>query len=201
MGRCSKEILRLYREGKVSDATLIKMAAFKEELEKKALNTPIKAPKSLSGIAAILLTGAALGVGGFLGKSGVDAIVNKLDEKNRDPLFREMLRIHPELKLEDRKKVRNYFDTVWHFAPHMAKNPFAVGAYIRQAVLLDASTGGPPITQTKELADIQKAHIQARDKGDTLADTIFKPMFLTSEEMKVKPDDIDFFPQTTRTDN
>ena len=192
MGSCSREILRLYKEGKVSQTTLIKMAAFKEEFEKKALGLSQVARKgmSLADMGTLLLTGAALGLGGVIGKEGIDTIIDKVQESHKEPLFEEMLKMHPELASEDQQKVQNYFNTVWHFSPHLARNPFAAGAYIRQALLLDTATGGPNITQTEGLVNIQRLHAQGKDKGDTLGGILFRPVFESSGTMKVGPSEL-----------
>ena len=198
MGKCINKILELHKQGKIPNSTIIKMAAFFEEINKVAQKPDIKvkslrAPRDLKSLGIMLLMGAALGGGAYAFTKGVDVITKKLDERNKEPLFQEMLRLHPELVLEDQKRIRQYFETVWHFSPHLAKNPFAAGAYIRHAMSLDPNIGGPSIASVKDITSIQKdvSGIE-REKPGGISKALFYPMALTSEQMVGAPTEITY---------
>ena len=200
MGQAIDNFIELYRQGKIPEKTIIKMAAFAEELEKVGAGKQnVPRVKTLKGLGVTLLAGMALGAGAHLMTKGMDAVVSKLDEKNKPILFAEMLRLHPELlTMADRQKVQNYFDTVWHFSPHLAKNPFAAGSYIRHALVYDESLGGPPITNIKELSGIEKDVKDRKDKTG-LPDYLAQPFIASAKEMKLQPEDIPGM--TTRMEN
>jgi hypothetical protein len=183
MGTETKKVIDAHKAGKISDVTMIKMAAFKEELEKIALST--------SELAGMLLLGGAISAGTYGAKKGIEFIEDKFEEKGKEPLFQQMLQKHPELALEDKEKIRDYYDSIWHFAPHLAKSPFAAGAYIRQAITLDESIGGPNIVSTETLAGIQKAHIQAKkDPVEGFSGHVTTPLTESLKAFAIQPSDI-----------
>lgn len=156
------KFIEMYKEGKLSESTIIKMAAFKEELEAEIEKT---ADPSVGAFLQYLAAGLALSLG--LGGAAAGAQVlydkykqNKLDD-TKEPLFKDMLRLHPEL-VEKKERAKLYFDALWHFSPIIAQNPMAAGAYIRQALSMDTVAGGPLPQMVKELSDIQKSHVEAR---------------------------------------
>jgi|GEM_PF-6887859 len=72
--------------------------------------------------------------------------------------FEKMLEAHPQLQKEDPIKVAKYWESLYHFAPHMAEDPLAAGAYITQSLnrMSGEEFGGPPPDTISTLADIQK---------------------------------------------
>ena len=71
--------------------------------------------------------------------------------------FEKMMEAHPALKKEDPEIIAKYWESLYHFAPNMAADPLASGAYIRQSLqrgYID-TFGGPSPDQFKTLSDIQ----------------------------------------------
>jgi hypothetical protein len=91
----------------------------------------------------------------------------KLDEayqdyklkKAKDPAFAKMLEIHPQLKKFPIEEVMKYYDSLYHFAPHMAEEPLAAGAYVLQTMRM-ADFGGPTIDSVESLAKIQSKGLE-----------------------------------------
>lgn len=83
---------------------------------------------------------------------------NNLKGKSKD-YYQAMLDAHPQLKKEDPKLVAKYWASLFHFAPYMAQDPLAAGAYIRQTLrqLPNEEFGGPTVDTYSTLANINKA--------------------------------------------
>jgi hypothetical protein len=158
------EFIAQHKQGKISNATMIKMAAFKNELEKNAVGESFltgigaKMTESLPGMFA---TAGGLGIGALIWE-GVQKIEKswmgyKLDS-TKEPLFQQMLKLHPELAEDEQTKGKAalYFDSLWHFSPAVAQDPLAAGAYIRQSLQMHHVAGGPIPDLVKQLTEIQK---------------------------------------------
>lgn len=104
-----------------------------------------------------------LGAGLALGASGIDAAIGAIqsarERSKMEPLFREMLNVHPNLRKYPEDRVRLYYNQVWNFSPAIAKSPVTAGSYIWNAMQFD-HMGGPGIPAVKELADTQKSVMQ-----------------------------------------
>jgi hypothetical protein len=79
--------------------------------------------------------------------------------------YAEMLKEHPQLKQFPPEDVAKYFKSLNHFAPHVASDPLAAGAYLTQSLkkLSGEELGGPPPDTYNTLADIQKKVIDAKN--------------------------------------
>ena len=85
----------------------------------------------------------------------------------------KMLEEHPTLSKEDPKTVAKYWSSLYHFAPHMAKDPLAAGSYIRQS--LDRGSeelGGPDPAVIKNLTDIENQTTAAKARKSLFTPTI-----------------------------
>lgn len=151
----TKQFVKLARQGKLPESTVVKMAELKERLGH------IKLSAGGGNITTALALAAALGTAGALTDNASAAMSNWMENRKREPSFNKMLEYHPQLKNENMELVRKYFDSVWHFSPHMAQDPLAAGAYIRQALQFNDIHGGPPPNMAKDLADMQKSVFQA----------------------------------------
>jgi hypothetical protein len=149
----TSEFIKLGKEGKLPEATLVKMSEFKDQLGRVRLT---KTARDTAPATKVLLTALALGAGSTLAAMGVDAIYEKYLDKQKLPAFKKMLEYHPELKERDPKLVARYFDSVWHFSPHLATDPLAAGSYIRTAMNFHETTGGPPLNTAVDLTSLEK---------------------------------------------
>lgn len=194
----TSEFIEQYRKGKVPASTLIKMAAFKEELENKikeqsfekvaasswmgalkSFGSPLVAAKK-SPFAQAMLGGLVFGGSLMALHEIVKGIEGKVIDWSMDikkpKLFSEMLTLHPELK-EKEDRARVYYEALWHFSPTMAENPLSAGAYIKQALQYDHVAQGPLPASIQELTAIEKNKMQAQSaaKGDSTMTTILSP--------------------------
>lgn len=108
----------------------------------------------------------AMGIGFAAGSIAVDTLVEFLSDvvskkyhiyKSKE-YYQEMLKAHPQLKKFKPEDVAKYFNSLNHFAPNVAKDPLAAGAYITQSLqkLSDDELGGPPPDTFNTLTDIEK---------------------------------------------
>lgn len=175
------DIIQGYREGKVDGSTLIKMAAFREELMKNAgfWQTVSSAFNSTPG--KVMLVGAGLSTVAAAVHEGIKALEDKYDDyklgQEKMPAFQDMLKMHPILK-ENESRAKLYFDALWHFDPHYAKEPLSAGAYIRQALSMDNIAGGPMPEFVDKTVQIAKAYNDANkgDRGEGTFGNIFMPL-------------------------
>lgn len=156
-----KKFIDMYKEGKLSETTLIKMAAFKDELTKHAAGTGI------TDFLKYLAMGLGVTVGTGALAAGAHMLHSKYEagkrEEQKAPYFEEMLKTHPELK-QNENQAWQYYETLWHFSPVIATNPFTAGAYIKQAILMHDAAGGPLPDMVQRLVDIQQKHVDASSK-------------------------------------
>lgn len=175
------EIIQGYREGKVDSSTLVKMAAFREELEKNAgfwnvISNTLKGPAG-----QWMLAGAGVSTAAAAIHEGIKALENKYDDyklsQEKMPAFKAMLDMHPTLK-ENESRAKLYFDALWHFDPHYAQEPLSAGAYIRQALNMDHVAGGPLPEMVDKTVQIAKAYNDANKSGkdEGTLGTIFTPI-------------------------
>lgn len=179
MGRHTDYFIKEYKKGNVPEATLKKMAEFKEELEKLSFNLPSGYAKA----AIIPLLGLTAGIGHAVAGQYFESKDLQDLEESREPAFKSMLSRFPELK-EKRALARQYFDSLFHFAPAIALEPQAAGSYVRMGVYYHAE-GGPQVDVLKNVSDIQKNYFQARRSFDTL-DAIVQPLLKTLPSLSPK---------------
>ncbi len=156
-----EKILNLYKDGKVSDATMLKTAAFKAELESLVKGDM---EKTAVGPAQALMFGAlaapAFAASNYLMARGVDYATKENVQVAQNSDYKRMLEYRPELKGEDQLLVKKYWDSLVHFAPAIAQDPLAAGAYVKQAIQYE-EVGGPPYSTIESLVKTQKTYGEA----------------------------------------
>ena len=125
--------------------------------EKYALNQPTK------NFLGALATGAGLTLGGIGVAAGASAVSNWRANAASGGAFDAMVNTHPKLRMEDPKKVEQYFQTLWNFAPDIARDPLMAGGVITQAIRMDY-TGAPPTELIKTVVEIQNKHRETKNK-------------------------------------
>jgi hypothetical protein len=128
-------------------------------IEKRALEV---APNA-KGFLGALATGAALTLGGMGVAYGANALGNIRSGARSEKAYETMLMVHPKLSMENPTKVRMYFNTLWNFAPDIARDPLMAGGVIVQAIRMDY-TGAPPTELVKTIVDIQNKHRETTNK-------------------------------------
>ena len=119
------KFLKLYKEGKVDETTIIKMAVFKEkvvELIKEA--SAMGAGKVLTRKDLLLAAGfsAAIGIGSAAIESAADYFLDRKantdTEKRMQDVFEQVYNT-PEISGSfSREQAMEYFNTLKHFSPH-----------------------------------------------------------------------------------
>jgi len=148
----------MYKEKKISLTSMLKAAAFTEALEKTA---GPDVSMFLKYLATGLAVSTGLGVAAGVANLGVQAYEEHQLDSQKDDMFREVLRLHPELSAQ-KERAKLYFEALLHFSPVIAKNPLTAGAYVKQALQYDHVAGGPLPSSINELANIQKSTSDAR---------------------------------------
>jgi len=184
-----QKILDLYKAGKVPESTLVKAAAFKNELQEHLAIT--KEAGMFEGVKKFMKTDAAkasilsmfavpIGMAGMnMAGKGIDMMQDAMEgpEKERD--FNNIMDTRPELKQEDPLLVRKYYDSLRKFAPAIASDPLAGGAYLYQVMKFEGA-GGPPYSTIADLVKTQKAYkdtnpLRSQRLGETMVG--LKPQF------------------------
>ena len=166
----TSRLVKLFRDGKIPEKTIIKMAVFKEELEKVSLAIPDQMATTAQFLQKLpaqkLIAGALLGAtalaGGF---AGADWVADKFKERSLEKKlyvkFNEMFQINPELSKFDQTKVRQYYVTLARFSPTIASDPVAASAFILQAIRAEDIGGyGPDLI--KRVSEVEKLHQEAK---------------------------------------
>lgn len=128
------------------------------------------------GVGQRLGAGALFGLGIVGASKFVEEIVEYLRERNlaskSGQYYTKMLLAHPELRKENSKLVAKYWASLYHFAPFMAQDPLAAGAFIRQSIArgLPEEFGGPAPDTYLTLADINRKIMQARTGSEIAKD-------------------------------
>jgi len=181
--------IKLAKEGKVKESTLYKMSDFKDQLDKIQLTKKANILSSLGNIGEkagpVLLLSAALAGVPALGNYIVDKVQDASLDRKKEPAFNKMLEYHPQLKSEDLELVKRYFESMWHFSPHMAQDPLAAGSYIRTAMNFHGAYGGPAPNLAADLVDLQKNYTERRVKNIDLKPTYFNDFYAHYQQPKL----------------
>jgi len=136
----------------IAKSVLEKRAAGKEIIGKAAIG------KFNWGTARKLLTiaGISITAGVFIEKI-LDALKEAGVRAKSSLYYQKMLDAHPELLKEDPVEVAAYWASLYHFAPTMAQEPMAAGAFIRQSIMkgVRKEFGGPPADTYATLTGIE----------------------------------------------
>ncbi len=179
-----EKFIELYKEGKVPMSTMLKAAAFKEELEKTAAPDISEFLKYLASALGLTLVTGAAAAGADMAVAGYQQ--HKL-EQSKDPLFREILALRPELK-QNQTRAKLYFDALMHFSPAIAANPLAASTYIAQALEYDNTIGGPTPDVLNTLTGIQKSIDDSRkNRGVGTLGTMFSGVKNLPSSVSVQP--------------
>ncbi len=98
----------------------------------------------------------------------IDKIIDYVEEhghkaKSKD-YYKKMLDAHPTLKKQDPKTIAKYWDSLYHFAPSMAQDPLAAGAYIRQSLERGLEdVGGPSPDIVSNLTNIDASLTKTKE--------------------------------------
>lgn len=124
--------------------------------------TSLKDNKMLGiGLNAVVIVGTA-----FAADRILDILQERGKPKKSRKYFMKMLENFPELKGKDPKLIARFWESLYHFSPHMAKDPLAAGAFILQNIergFLD-NYGGPPPDTYQALSDIQDKYDKNKGK-------------------------------------
>lgn len=162
---------------------LVKLAAVKKPDYMKSL-------KTIGMNVASMLTVMGL-------SAAVDKLIDVLRERRlttkKREYFEQMMEAHPQLLKLPPETVARYWESLFRFAPNMAEDPLAAGAFITQTAtrVSGEEFGGPPPDTYNTLTAIQKNIMESRLKAPKFFNTndfITKSMadFGKQEETKKK---------------
>ena len=128
----------------------------------------------------------------------VDKILGWLERRNSQresrEYFEKMLVSHPQLKEYDPEVLAKYWESLYHFAPNMAQDPLAAGAYITQSLKRQyiEEFGGPTLDIFKTLSEVQKNSQNEKGKrGLSSLGEIANKTFSNALDFKIKGKDED----------
>ncbi len=82
--------------------------------------------------------------------------------------YEKMLEEHPTLMKEKPELVAKYWNSLYHFAPHMAKDPLSSGAFIKQSINQGLEElGGPSPDIVQGLTNVEQQSQNAQRLGQT----------------------------------
>lgn len=116
--------------------------------------------KALKGWGTALKFGlGSLGItlGSLLAGTGYHAAKDAINKKR---YFNKMLQANPELETK-KESIKPYFNSLLHFAPMVAAEPLAAGAFIKRQEEFK-NLGGLPLMDVKNLSDIQEAMTKSK---------------------------------------
>lgn len=167
----SEQILEMYKEGKISEATAFKLAVFKQDLIEKVagaeqtINWGRGIKKVLPQIATGFLVGGSLMAGQQFANATSSGIQNIKIKRENQGKFEAMLREHPDLMSSDPEAVKSLFKTLVRFAPSFASDPAAAGSYIKRVLKFDPE-GGSDYNTIATLVKLEKDHASIIKKKD-----------------------------------
>lgn len=167
----SNKFIQLAKDGKIPESTIAKMAEFKAKLEAHSFKKISAAPvPTKMDISKVLLLAGAMGAAPVLLGAATNVVQKILLDRKKGPAFQAMLEAHSVLKKEDQELLAKYFDSMWHFSPHLAQDPLAAGAYIRSAMQYHGVSGGPTPNMVKDINTLQREARQDTSKGTRFGD-------------------------------
>lgn len=126
---------------------------------------------NFTGKGGTLMAGAIMAAGLTISAKVIDEIIAYLKERNvkakSTKYYAQMLEAHPELKKEKPTVVARYWASLYHFAPYMAQDPLAAGAFIRQSLArgLPDEFGGPAPDTYSTLTGINESILKAKGQS------------------------------------
>lgn len=118
---------------------------------------------------------------GFMTVNEIANVLNRLISEQyhiykSQEYYEAMLKEHPQLKQFDPKDVAKYFKSLNHFAPNLAQDPLAAGAYLTQSLkkLSGEELGGPPPDTFNTLVDIQKKISDSKSSRSDTSNKIYQ---------------------------
>lgn len=160
-----ERIIKLHKEGKVDDTTLVKMAVFKEKVVELIKEAGGLDPKHILWAAAIT---AGAGLAGAAAETASDYFMSrraKKDMEERTGQIFEEIYASPELKAFPKETAEKYFNTLKHFSPHIASDPLAAKTYLLQMLKWSDDFSAPIATTTvRDLTEIENKAMGAMEK-------------------------------------
>lgn len=190
------DIVEEHKKGNVSKASMIKMAAFKAELEKTAIGMDfMKKMWANPNVQQATSIAAITGLGSLI-HFGIQQMEHAWEKHQFnaeiEPQFQKVLESHPELaETEERETLaRRYFEALHHFSPSMAASPIAAGAYIHQALEMHHVAGGPLPEMVEKATLLQKNLADIHDKQKSEYVTPLGAVFAQFKPQQLKYPDL-----------
>lgn len=160
----TQRFIDLYKEKKVDEITMVKMSAFKEEIEgllkESASFKDILMPLISAAVAGTAITGVAAGLG-----AGMKKYITTKDKRKAEKVFKDVYQNTPGLQKFPEELVKKYFNSLLHFSPKMATDPISAKSWLLQTVTWDESDTGIGTNFFQMLADTQQKVMAAEEKA------------------------------------
>jgi len=181
----TEKFISLYRKGKIDENTIIKMAAFKAELEDLSMTKEALKPLATAGIAALM--GVASGVTAL----GVDSYMDAKEKaRTQDAATKVLTSLSrdPEISKHPNAQIKKNFNALYEISPAIASNPVAAKSYLLNMLSWADSPSGVPITHFSELAKVQESIQKSRSsRGKSPGEVLLTP--ITQATSKAIPSD------------
>ncbi len=111
---------------------------------------------------ALAFGAVAAGIGGgvSLADKAVDAVHGKFSKRKG---FNDMMEANPQFKNQPKKDVQGIYNTLYNFAPKMARDPLVAGSFMKKQ--LEFKTEGIQAPDLKTLSEITRNLGQARKES------------------------------------
>ncbi|MCA9381723.1 hypothetical protein KC678_05635 [Candidatus Dojkabacteria bacterium] len=131
-----------------------------------------------------VMVGAGIGISTLLVEQLAKIISEQHHIYKSKEYYEKMLQEHPQLKQFPPEDIAKYFKSLNHFAPSLAADPLAAGAFLTQSLkkLSGEELGGPPPDTFNTLTDIQKKISDSRGSKSNVANKIYETV--TSSTIK-----------------
>lgn len=156
-----KKFVELYKAGKVDDTTMYKMAAFEEELKKEADWKSGVIHGLGVGVGLAALKGIDYGI-----RQGMASFEDKKTGQSAEANFEIVYAREPSINRYPKDEARRYFETLLHFAPHMAIEPIATTSWLKEALEWKEQGTEPHRDLIKSLAETQNKIDTGKSQGD-----------------------------------
>jgi hypothetical protein len=158
------EMVRLYKQGKVDEKALIKMASFEEMIKESFMDGAVAYLGDIKQLKNILI---AMGVMGAvsLGTEGLKSLVQNMYSKYKNTQaskealknFESVYNSSPKLKKYKKELAQKYFNTLYHFSPKMASDPVSTESWLLQALRWEDTETGVPVDLYEAAGKINKS--------------------------------------------
>ncbi len=152
----------LKNKNEMTEKHIIKMAAFKEELEKVSLDLG-----RAYGFGKLMGVGAAMGVAGSLSDWLFDKYKKSVQAKKAEEVFNKIYESSPSITAYPRDVAEEYFKSLVYHSPKLALEPISAKSHLASMIAWANDDEGVPRDIFAHLSNINKGYL---DKNKPLSE-------------------------------